>query len=137
MDPLTERLGLLVIGSGPAGVHAATAYVESGGPGPVCLVSADVDPPYQRPPLSKDVLAGDEPPEVTPILDDDDAHADVEVRLAARVESTSGVRSFWATLPASVTRGGVMWGTAPTLPRPRRGVQGRSVPSVLAAGLRG
>src|SRR6478672_5918677 len=87
MDPLTERLGLLVIGSGPAGVHAATAYVESGGPGPVCLVSADVDPPYQRPPLSKDVLAGDEAPEVTPILDDDDAHADVEVRLAARVES--------------------------------------------------
>jgi 3-phenylpropionate/trans-cinnamate dioxygenase ferredoxin reductase component len=87
MDALTERLGLLVIGSGPAGVHAATAYVEAGGPGPVCVVSADVDPPYQRPPLSKDVLAGDEPPQVTPILDDDDALAGVEVRLAARVES--------------------------------------------------
>jgi 3-phenylpropionate/trans-cinnamate dioxygenase ferredoxin reductase subunit len=87
MEPLTDRLGLLVIGSGPAGVHAAAAYVDAGGPGPVCLVSADVDPPYMRPPLSKDVLAGDEPPEVTPILEEDDGLAEVEVRLAARVES--------------------------------------------------
>ena len=53
----TEPFGLLVIGSGPAGVHAATAYVEAGGPGRVGLVSADVDEPYQRPPLSKAVLS--------------------------------------------------------------------------------
>ncbi|MGI8524042.1 MAG: FAD-dependent oxidoreductase, partial [Nocardioides sp.] len=57
----TQPFGLLVIGSGPAGVHAAAAYVEAGGPGPVCLVSADPDEPYQRPPLSKAVLGGEEP----------------------------------------------------------------------------
>ena len=83
----TERFGLLVIGSGPAGVHAATAYVEAGGPGPVCLVSADSDEPYQRPPLSKAVLAGEEPAEVTPILDDDSGLAGIDLRLGTHVDA--------------------------------------------------
>ncbi|WP_460840173.1 NAD(P)/FAD-dependent oxidoreductase [Nocardioides marmoraquaticus] len=77
--------GLLVVGSGPAGVHAAAAYVAAGGPGPVRLVSADRHDPYERPPLSKSVLAGEEPPEVSPILNDDLALALVEVRLGTRV----------------------------------------------------
>lgn len=81
------RCGLLVIGSGPAGVHAAAAYVEAGGPGPVCLVSADPDRPYERPPLSKAVLAGEEPAEGSPILEDDPHLAQVELRLGAQVES--------------------------------------------------
>ncbi|MBA2774914.1 MAG: FAD-dependent oxidoreductase [Nocardioidaceae bacterium] len=83
----TQPFGLLVIGSGPAGVHAAAAYVEAGGPGPVCLVSADPDEPYQRPPLSKAVLGGKEPAEVTPILEDDSAWARIDLRLGTRVEA--------------------------------------------------
>ncbi|GAB49789.1 NAD(P)/FAD-dependent oxidoreductase [Mobilicoccus pelagius] len=58
---------LLVIGSGPAGIQAAASYAEAGGPGPVAIVSADVDEPYMRPPLSKDSLAGGPPVEPTPI----------------------------------------------------------------------
>ncbi len=85
MTPRRRDFGLLVVGSGPAGVHAAVAYLEAGGDGPVGLVSADVDAPYQRPPLSKDVLAGAGPPERTPILEDESALAGVEVRLATRV----------------------------------------------------
>lgn len=50
--------GLVVVGSGPAGVTAATAYREAGGDGPVRLFTADADLPYERPPLSKDVLRG-------------------------------------------------------------------------------
>ena len=50
--------GLVVIGSGPAGVAAAVAYRETGGDGPVRLFTEDHDPPYERPPLSKDVLRG-------------------------------------------------------------------------------
>ena len=45
----------------------------------MCLLTADVDAPYQRPPPSKAVLAGGEPPEVTPILADDAALRDVEL----------------------------------------------------------
>lgn len=59
--------GLLVIGSGPAGVSAAKAYVTAGGPGAVAILTTDVDQPYMRPPLSKGVLAGDTPAEGAPI----------------------------------------------------------------------
>jgi len=82
----TEPFGLLVIGSGPAGVHAAAAYVEAAGPGPVCLVSADQDEPYQRPPLSKAILRGEEPAEVTPILEDSSASTRIQLRLGTRVD---------------------------------------------------
>ncbi len=82
----TQPFGLLIIGSGPAGVHAAAAYVEAGGPGPVCLVSADLDEPYERPPLSKAVLAGEQPAEGSPILEDDAVWARIDLRLDTRVD---------------------------------------------------
>ncbi len=82
----TQPFGLLVIGSGPAGVHAAAAYVKAGGPGPVCLVSTDLDEPYERPPLSKAVLAGEEPVEGFPILEDDSVWEQIDLRLGTRVE---------------------------------------------------
>ncbi len=85
MSPVSEYFGLLVIGSGPAGVSAAAAYVEAGGPGPVCLVSADPEAPYLRPPLSKAVLSGEEPAEGQQILEDAGALDEVELRLATSV----------------------------------------------------
>ena len=78
--------GLLVIGSGPAGVSAAQAYRDAGGPGPIRVVSADEHPPYQRPPLSKDVLRGDAPPEPVPIDDDDPDLRGITVELRTRVD---------------------------------------------------
>ncbi|MBJ7338608.1 NAD(P)/FAD-dependent oxidoreductase [Mycolicibacterium sp.] len=51
--------GLIVVGSGPAGIGAAESYREHGGTGPVLVLSADPDLPYERPPLSKDFLRGD------------------------------------------------------------------------------
>ena len=83
---------LLVVGSGPAGVNAAVAYVRAGGAGVVGLLSADQDPPYERPPLSKGVLSGDEAPGASPLLTDEDeddraAWAEVDVRLGAAVDA--------------------------------------------------
>lgn len=77
-----ETYGLVVIGSGPAGVAAATSYRDGGGAGQVLVLSADEEPPYQRPPLSKDSLRSTEAPTPTPL--DEDLHG-LHLRLGATV----------------------------------------------------
>ncbi|RPA20095.1 NAD(P)/FAD-dependent oxidoreductase [Gordonia sp. OPL2] len=51
--------GLIVLGSGPAGMAAAEAFRERRDDEPVRVLTADVDMPYFRPPLSKEFLRGD------------------------------------------------------------------------------
>jgi 3-phenylpropionate/trans-cinnamate dioxygenase ferredoxin reductase component len=47
---------LLIIGGGPAGLAAARAYRSSSGQGPVGIVTDERRLPYNRPPLSKELL---------------------------------------------------------------------------------
>lgn len=50
----------VILGGGVAAGYAAETYVERGGePGSLCIVSAEERPPYDRPPLSKDVMTGE------------------------------------------------------------------------------
>ena len=56
---MTERYALLVIGGGPAGLAAARAYRQQGGGGRVAIVSDEHRMPYQRPPLTKELLRGE------------------------------------------------------------------------------
>lgn len=79
-----EDPGLIVIGTGPAGVGAADAYRARRSGVPVRIISADNSHPYFRPPLSKDYLRGE--------TDDVDLHPqewfrerDIEVVLTAPV----------------------------------------------------
>jgi 3-phenylpropionate/trans-cinnamate dioxygenase ferredoxin reductase component len=51
--------GLVVVGSGPAGISAAESFRERDGDSPVVVLSSDPDVPYERPPLSKDFLRGE------------------------------------------------------------------------------
>ncbi len=51
--------GLIVIGSGPAGIAAAEAFRTHNSTLPARLISADPAIPYERPPLSKDFLRGE------------------------------------------------------------------------------
>lgn len=51
--------GLVIVGSGPAGVKAAEAFREHDGDAPVRIMTVDPDPPYERPPLSKEFLRGE------------------------------------------------------------------------------
>lgn len=75
---------LVVIGSGPAGVSAATSYLGAGGEGPVLLVSRDAHAPYERPPLSKEALREPGGIERSAFVTDKEL-GDVEVRLDTAV----------------------------------------------------
>lgn len=54
-----ENFDVLIVGGGHGGAQAAVALRQLGFAGSVGIVSAERDPPYERPPLSKDYLAGD------------------------------------------------------------------------------
>src|SRR5262245_7750528 len=50
---------IVIVGGGAAGLAAADMLRRSGYDGPVTMISADADPPVDRPNLSKDYLAGE------------------------------------------------------------------------------
>ncbi|WP_214110840.1 NAD(P)/FAD-dependent oxidoreductase [Acrocarpospora catenulata] len=50
--------GALIVGAGQAGIQVAASMRDYGYDGPITLVGAEAQPPYQRPPLSKEFLAG-------------------------------------------------------------------------------
>ena len=52
---------VLIVGGGHAGAQAAIALRQGGFAGSVTIVTEEVDLPYERPPLSKDYLAGERP----------------------------------------------------------------------------
>jgi apoptosis-inducing factor 3 len=56
-----EPKSVVVVGGGAAGLAAADMLRREGYSGPVTLVSADDSPPYDRPNVSKDYLAGTAP----------------------------------------------------------------------------
>ena len=52
---------IVIVGSGHGGAQAAIALRQAGHEGTILIVSRDRNPPYERPPLSKEYLAGDKP----------------------------------------------------------------------------
>ncbi|AGL17834.1 NAD(P)/FAD-dependent oxidoreductase [Actinoplanes sp. N902-109] len=48
---------VVVVGAAAAGLSAAEALRRDGYPGPITLIGEEVDAPYDRPPLSKQILA--------------------------------------------------------------------------------
>lgn len=55
------RYDVLIVGAGHGGAQAAIALRAAGFDGTVGLLGDEADAPYERPPLSKDYLAGDKP----------------------------------------------------------------------------
>ena len=53
---------IVIVGAGECGARAAFALREKGFGGEITLIGTEPHLPYERPPLSKDGLAGTEPP---------------------------------------------------------------------------
>ncbi len=74
-----------VVGASLAGLNAAEALRREGFDGPVTLIGAEGHLPYDRPPLSKQVLAGDWEPERAALTDPEELEDDgIEARLGLR-----------------------------------------------------
>ena len=87
--PVEEvSMSIVIVGAGLAGGTAATELREQGHTGPVVLVGAEQHAPYERPPLSKGYLLGNDP------IDDAFVHplewyAEHDVDLRLGVEATA------------------------------------------------
>ena len=74
-----------IVGASLAGLNAAEALRRDGFDGPVTLIGAESRLPYDRPPLSKQVLAGDWEPERAALTDSEELASDeIEARLGLR-----------------------------------------------------
>jgi 3-phenylpropionate/trans-cinnamate dioxygenase ferredoxin reductase component len=56
-----DQADVVIVGSGHGGAQAAIALRQAGHDGSILMLSRDRTPPYERPPLSKEYLAGDKP----------------------------------------------------------------------------
>lgn len=56
-----DRAEVVIIGAGHGGAQAAIALRQCGFEGAIMMIGRDSQPPYERPPLSKDYLAGEKP----------------------------------------------------------------------------
>ena len=52
---------VLIVGAGHGGAQTAIALRQNGFAGSIALLGEEPDPPYERPPLSKEYLAGERP----------------------------------------------------------------------------
>jgi len=81
---MTDRI--VIVGGGLAAARVATAFRKAGGAGSVTILSADTDPPYNRPPLSKGFLRDEiEAPDVLVAPESAYAEQDIDLRLATEV----------------------------------------------------
>jgi 3-phenylpropionate/trans-cinnamate dioxygenase ferredoxin reductase component len=79
---------LLIVGASLAGAKAAEGARTAGYDDRIVLVGGEPERPYERPPLSKDVLRGEQPPETARVHDEGyyDEH-DIELRTGRTVEA--------------------------------------------------
>ena len=61
MPRVMDRADIVIVGAGHGGAQAAIALRQKGFEGSIALLTRENDPPYERPPLSKDYLAGEKP----------------------------------------------------------------------------
>ena len=89
--PRPDARSLLVVGAGLAGWRTAKETRKAGFEGPITVLSEEDEIPYDRPPLSKQVLAREWEPSKARLTDDDEIGTlDIDLRRGVRVTSASG-----------------------------------------------
>ena len=56
-----ESADIVIVGAGHGGAQAALALRQNGYTGSIAMIGREAEPPYERPPLSKEYLARDKP----------------------------------------------------------------------------
>ena len=123
--PLTERDTVAVVGASLAGLRAVEALRAEGFGGRLVLIGDEFHLPYDRPPLSKQVLAGTWPPERAMLADNKKIdELRVELRLGHRATALdAGTRTVTLADGAAVTADRVLVATG-ARPRPLPGTEG-------------
>lgn len=114
-----SRFDVLIVGGGHAGAQAAIALRQNKFDGSIGIVSDEGDPPYERPPLSKEYLAGEKTFERLLIRPESFwAERDVKLLLARQVMAVDAEAHLVTTGDgASIGYGKLIWAAGG---RPRR-----------------
>lgn len=92
MSASSESADIVIVGTGHGAAQAAIALRQRGHEDRIVMIGRDTAPPYERPPLSKEYLAGDKPFERILIRPEAFwADKDVELRLGAAVTSVDAL----------------------------------------------
>jgi len=83
---VSQPRSVVIVGGGAAGLAAADMLRREGYDGSIAIVSADADPPVDRPNLSKDYLAGEAQDDWIPLWPDD-LYAERHVDLALSTQA--------------------------------------------------
>jgi NADPH-dependent 2,4-dienoyl-CoA reductase/sulfur reductase-like enzyme len=93
MASTTQHADVVIVGTGHGGAQAAIALRQHGHEGSILMIGRDDAPPYERPPLSKEYLAGDKGFERIMIRPEKFwAEKDIALRLGAAVTAIDAAR---------------------------------------------
>jgi 3-phenylpropionate/trans-cinnamate dioxygenase ferredoxin reductase subunit len=118
-----SHFDVAIVGAGHGGAQAAIQLRQLGFAGSIGLIGAEPDPPYERPPLSKDYLAGNKPFErmlIRPASFWAERHVEI-VADSPIVAVEPGGRHLTAYGGQSYRYGALVW-AAGGIPRRLRGV---------------
>jgi NADPH-dependent 2,4-dienoyl-CoA reductase/sulfur reductase-like enzyme len=83
LHTMSQATRIVIVGASLAGLRAAETLRKEGFAGELVLIGDEADPPYDRPPLSKHVLAGRLAVEHTGLAELHEVHADWRLGVAA------------------------------------------------------
>jgi 3-phenylpropionate/trans-cinnamate dioxygenase ferredoxin reductase subunit len=108
-----DHFDVVIVGAGHGGAAAAIALRMAGFAGSIAMIGRESEPPYERPPLSKEYMAGEKPFERLYIRPPEFwATKDIELRLGATVVSVdSDAKSVSLDDGSTLGFGDLIWAT--------------------------